>query len=137
MKSKKIILIIWCFAFSQFSFSENFTPNEPKLFVYYFHATSRCPIDLAIEKTAEETVKKYFQNELKNQTILFQSIDYDDNYNRELVIKYKPFGSSLMLIDANNTSSIKDFTDFAYKNVEEHPEKLTELLVKEIKTYIE
>ncbi len=111
--------------------------NEPKLLVYYFHATSRCPVDLAIEKTAEETLKIHFADALKNHVIVYQAIDYDDNYNRELVEKYKPFGSSLMLVDANNNTIRKDFTDFAYRNVEEHPEKVTELLIKEIKMFIE
>lgn len=137
MKSKIFISTIFFIFFLQYGFSQETKVSEPKLLVYYFHATSRCPIDLAIEKTTEETLKNNFAEALKNHIIIYQAIDYDDNYNRALVDKYKPFGASLMLIDATNTSKVKDFTDFAYKNVEEHPEKLIELLIKEIKLIVE
>lgn len=136
MKSRKYLVSSFLVLLFSMLFVSN-AQNQPKLLVYYFHATSRCPVDLAIEKIADETLKTYFADALKNQIIVYQAVDYDDNYNRELVEKYKPFGSSLMLVDANNNTIRKDFTDFAYRNVEEHPEKVIELLIKEIKVFIE
>lgn len=62
-----------------------------------FHGSRRCYSCKTIEKYAKETVEEYFQPELRDGKISFQSINVEEPQNRETVEKYQARGSSLYI----------------------------------------
>lgn len=103
--------IIFCFLFSIFltgcdgqnSLSKN-TQVEidgqensavERIEVFYFHATHRCISCQTIEKYTKETLEEFFQAELQEGKITFQSINVEEAKNKEIVQKYQARGSSL------------------------------------------
>lgn len=62
-----------------------------------FHGTRRCRSCQTVEKYARETLEEFFQDEMENGTISFQSINGELAENQDLVIKYQAQGSSLFI----------------------------------------
>jgi len=80
-----------------------------KIMVIDFHGTQRCYSCQTIEKYAHETLEEYFQKELADGKITFQSINGELSENQATVIKYQARGSSLFV------NAIRDGKD----NIEE------------------
>ncbi len=76
--------------------------------VYHFHPTNGCRTCTAIGDYAEETVKKYYPNELENKKLVFDHINFQDPKNADLVKKFEVTGSSLMIGVTNGTKFHKE-----------------------------
>jgi hypothetical protein len=103
---------------------------KPKLEVFYFHATMRCPTCLAIEDNARKLLEKDFKNLLDNGTIKFQSYNVDEKVNKALIDKYQISFSTLLLIKSDGTKT--DFTANAFQYALSNPSKYESLLRTEI-----
>ncbi len=68
-----------------------------KIEIVDFHGTHRCYSCQTIEKYAKETVEEYFQKELADDKITFQSINGESAENQATVVKYQARGSSLFI----------------------------------------
>lgn len=68
-----------------------------KLEIVDFHGTRRCYSCQTIEKYVHETLKEYFQEELADGTITFQSVNGELAENNAIVTKYQARGSSLFI----------------------------------------
>jgi len=72
-------------------------PKVEKIEVINFHATKRCASCSAIGKYSEETIYEFFQPELRDGVIKFESINVDLSENKEIASKYQASGSSLYI----------------------------------------
>ena len=107
---------------------------KPKLIIYYFHSTHRCPTCLSIEDNTKATLEKYFAKELKTGTIVFKSINVDDKENEKIAKKYDAFGSALHLtVIKDGKEQSEDLTNFAFKYSRNKPDYFIEELSKKIK----
>lgn len=77
--------------------AENSKPKVEKIEVINFHATQRCVSCSTLGKYSEETIYEFFQSELRDGIIDFQSINVDLSENREIAKKYQASGSSLYI----------------------------------------
>jgi len=68
-----------------------------KVQVFTFHATQRCATCIAIGKLSDETIKEYYQDELKTGKIEVREINIDLPENKELAEKFQASGSSLKI----------------------------------------
>jgi len=68
--------------------AENVAVTEG-LVVYYFYSNTRCPTCQAIEAQTEETVRSDFAEELKNGTITWKTLNYEQDRNAELTSQFE------------------------------------------------
>jgi hypothetical protein len=131
---KKITSIIFLiFAFAGIIFAQ---PNTPKVIVYYFHATHRCPTCMEIEAKTKMVLADNFRDEIISGTVQFKVFDYEDPANKKLVDRYFAYGSTLLLVYPENEEQNKDLTDMAFQYVMAKPEVFKEELSKEIEKLI-
>ena len=96
----------------------------PRVNVYYFHATRRCPTCLAIEENTKKTLETYFPAELKDGSVKFVVLNVDDAKNKEIAEKFEASGSALFLTQVSAGKEYKtDLTDFAFSYGRNDPEK--------------
>ncbi len=65
--------------------------------VVYFHGKKRCATCMRIEKFSDEALKEYFNDELKNGKIVWESIDYDEKGNEHYLDDYNMFNQTLIV----------------------------------------
>ncbi len=123
------IAILFSTMFFTLSQAQTKTSNE-KIFIYYFHATNRCPSCLAVENAAKEMLNENFKSKIDNGTIKFESFNIDDKANKALVEKYQIGFSTLLIIKADGTKT--DFTNTAFQYAKSNPTKYKELLKAKI-----
>lgn len=68
-----------------------------KIEVIDFHGSRRCYSCQTIEKYTKETLEEFFQPELRDGIITFQSINVEEEQNKAIVEKYQARGSSLFI----------------------------------------
>lgn len=73
--------------------------KEDRIEIIGFHRIRRCATCLSMERNTKETLDKYFQKELENGDITFQSINIEESIleSVELVNKYQATGSSIFV----------------------------------------
>lgn len=107
--------------------------TNPRVEVYYFHPTERCPIDQAIEETTRKLMQTDFVKEIKDGTIEFRVINTDDKANAKLVGNYDINTQALYVIKVDKGKEIKnDLTEFAFSNAKANPLKFRYSLKDEI-----
>lgn len=126
---KLTLIIVLTFVFASSIFAQT---NSPKVIVYYFHATHRCPTCMAIEAKTKMALADNFRDEIINGTVQFKTFDYEDEANKKLVNHYYAYGSTLLLVYPENEELNKDLTDMAFQYVMSEPEKFIENLAEEI-----
>lgn len=103
--------------------------------VVYFHTDYRCATCTKLEKYSEETVEKYFANELKSGKIVWESINYEEEKNEHYIDKFNLYNKSLILMKYEN-GKLKE-----WKNLEKiwelvsNKSKYVDYVKKEIKKY--
>jgi len=131
---KKLTSIIFLiFVFANISFAQT---NSPKVIVYYFHATHRCPTCMEIEAKTKMVLADNFRDEVINGLVQFKTFDYEDPENKSLVDRYFAYGSTLLLVYPENEELNIDLTEMAFQYVINKPEKFREELAKEIEKLI-
>lgn len=95
--------------------------------VFYFHFSRRCATCEAVEKVTQETLKKNYPEQIKDQTLVFVSVNLDDDVNAALAEQLKVTGQTLLFVKGENK---KDLTNKAFMYARENPEKL-EAAIKE------
>ena len=137
MKRIKVIIpLIFLLAFFQvnaqnYSSSSSQEKVSEKIEVFYFHFSRRCETCVAVEKVTEETLKKYYPERIKDKSIVFLSIDLDDDTNTVLAEKLKVSGQTLLFVKGNNK---KDLSNKAFIYARENPDKLQTVIKETIST---
>lgn len=127
---KRIItLVLGILVFSSIAFSQS---KEPKVIVYYFHATHRCSTCMEIESKCKMVLADDFREEIINGKVKFLEFDYENAENKQLVDRYFAYGSTLLLVYPENEEMNRDLTEMAFQYVVNNPDKFKEELAKEI-----
>jgi len=121
-----LIPVIFLFAFAPVQAQNNSAVQAQKsvsenIEVYYFHFSRRCETCLAVEKVTEETLKKNYPEQIKDNSISFVSVDLDDDINAALAEQLKVSGQTLLFVKGENK---KDLTNKAFMYARENPDKL-------------
>ena len=111
------------------------TVTTPKVEVYYFHPTERCPIDLSIEENTRATMQSVFSREIKEGTVKFQVLNTDDKANAKTAAKFDINAQALYIVKHDKEKETKtDLTDFAFSTCHGNPAKFNARLKDEIET---
>lgn len=89
-----------------------------RVVVMYFHRTQRCPTCLRMGSYSEEAVVKGFAKEIKNRTVEFHYVDFQDEKNAALTKGYKVGGPTLIVaqVVGNKVKTYKNLTEIWAKN---------------------
>jgi hypothetical protein len=134
MKTLRIILqvlLLTLFSFANAQVNSYEASSSDLIEVYYFHFERRCETCVTVEKVTEESIKKNFPDQLKEKTIIFSSINLDDESNNDLAKRLKVAGQSLLIVKGSNT---KDLTNKAFMYAVDQPEKLENAIKEAINT---
>jgi hypothetical protein len=105
----------------------------PKVEVYYFHPSDRCPIDQSIEANSRSLMQSSFAKETGNGTIKFQVLNTDDKANAKVVSKFDINAQALFIVKLDRGKEIqKDLTRFAFDYGQSNPGKFKAGLKDEI-----
>ena len=132
---KKTSLLFIAILLSACAFTQETVVNSKKnhIDVYYFHRTDRCATCLSIEENTKATLNEFYAEELKNGTINFYSICYEEDLNKEMIEKYKVDAPALYLTKVKKGKETeKDLTDFAFDNSLHNADKFKEGLRERI-----
>ena len=135
MRRKTILLILFIIGFIPVVNSQQKpkTASTPKVEVYYFFPTERCPIDLTIEENVKTTVQTYFSKEIKNGTMMLHLLNTDDKVNAKTVAKFNINAQALYIVKYDKGKEIKnDLTDFAFSTSQNNPAKFKARIKDEI-----
>ena len=105
---------------------------QPKVEVYYFHATMRCPTCLAVEEQTRKTLDDQFAADMKAGTVQLKVLNLEEKDNKALVEKFEIGWSSLILYVPANGKMV-NLTDDAFANARSHPDEFRAELEKQIK----
>ena len=106
--------------------------GKPKVEVYYFHATMRCPTCLAVEEQTRKTLDDNFAEDLKSGTIQLKVLNLEEKENKAMTEKFEIGWSSLILYLPESEKSI-NLTEDAFANARTHPEDFRKELQEKIK----
>lgn len=89
-----------------------------RVVVMYFHRTQRCPTCKRMGSYTEEAVLKGFPKEIKEGTVEFHFIDFQDQKNAALTEGYKVGGPTLIVaqVIANKVKEYKNLKEVWAKN---------------------
>jgi hypothetical protein len=109
---------------------------QPKVEVYYFHATMRCPTCLAIEEQTKKTLDENFAEDLKSGTIKLTVLNLEEEENKEITGQFGIGWSSLILYVPESKKTV-NLTEDAFAKARTAPEEFRVELAKEIKSLVE
>lgn len=91
-----------------------------RVVVMYFHRTKRCPTCLKMGSYSEEAVTKGFAGQMKEGTVEFYYIDFQDKKNAALAKAYRVSGPSLMVVKVvgNKVARLNNLKDIWAKVVD-------------------
>ena len=69
------------------------------IIVYYFHTTFRCHSCTQIEKLTKTSIERQFSDRLSNGTLVFKSINVQEDNNKHFIKDYKLFTKSVVIAD--------------------------------------
>lgn len=98
---------------------------KDRIVAMYFHRTERCPTCKKMGAYSEEAIKKAFAKQLKDGTVEFRNIDFQDSKNARLAKGYKIQGPALIVakIADNRVAAYKDL-DGIWERVTDKPKFL-------------
>lgn len=106
-------------------------PNQIEILDFY--GTHRCTACISIEEKTRYTLETYFSDWLKNKTIVFKTVKFDEPANEKLVERFEAYGTSLFInIIKDGKETHIDLSNFAFQK--EHNKAV---FVEELKTKIE
>ena len=104
-----------------------------KIEVIDFYGTHRCVTCKAIEANAKYTVDTYFAGEQKKGTVVFKTVNVDDEKNYKIAENFEASGTALFLnVIKDGKETHIDLTDFGFSKGRDQG-----LFSKELKNRIE
>ena len=106
--------------------------EQPKVEVFYFHATMRCPTCLAVEEQTRKALDENFAEEMKTGKIQLHVLNLEEKENKELTEQFEIGWSSLILYVPESKKTV-NLTEDAFANARSHPDDFRLELEKKIK----
>lgn len=125
-------MVLASFAGIQLNAQDTQTPAQPKVEVYYFHATMRCPTCLAIEEQTRKTLDENFGEDMKAGTVKLTVLNLEEKENEALTKKFEIGWSSLILYVPESGKSV-NLTEDAFAKARSNPDEFRGELEKAIK----
>lgn len=108
-----------------------------KIEVIDFYGTHRCVTCEAIEANAKYTVDTYYAKEKENGTVIFRTVNVDEDANYAIAERFEAAGTALFLnIIKNGKETHIDLTNFAFskgKKKEVFSQELKSMIDNELK----
>mgnify|MGYP005840671341 CR=1 FL=1 len=112
--------------------------ENSKLIVLYFHATNRCPTCNSVEQNVRLVIDSLYKSQLENKEIYFESLNFEQKQNQQLVEKYQIAMSTLLLITKDNQQeNISDLTNIAFSFSRSQPETFKTIIADTIKKLLQ
>lgn len=90
--------------------------KKDRLEIYAFHGTRQCSTCKHMKSFTKSTLDKYFNEEMKTGSIVYQVVDVDDGKNFKIAEKFEATGTALMINEIKNgKENIEDWSDFAFE----------------------
>ena len=88
-------------------------PPKDRVVAVYFHRTQRCPTCQKMGSYTEEAVKTGFVQQLKDRTVQFRYVDFQDKKNAAYAKAYKITGPALVVakVADNKVVEFKNLKD--------------------------
>ena len=80
---------------------------SPGIFVYYFHATTRCATCKTIEAYAHETVASKFAADLEARRLEWQAVNVEEPANQHFIRDFQLYTRSVVVVDAKDPKRFK------------------------------
>jgi len=111
-------------------------PPDKQLVVTYFHTTYRCTTCKKIERYSKEIVEKEYEKELKDQKIIYRSLDMTEPANKHYIEEYKLVTKSIVLSITEKGKELKwkNLPDI-WKTIKKK-EKFENYIIEEMKAYL-
>jgi hypothetical protein len=95
-------------------------PAADRVVVMYFHRTQRCPTCKRMGSYTEEAVLKGFPEEIKDGTVEFHFVDFQNEENAALTEGYKVSGPTLIVakVVGNKVKEHKNLKEMWAKNAD-------------------
>jgi len=138
MKSLLIILSILFFAGCNDgnSQTDNTSTDKEKVQAYFFHRTRRCTGCIGAENVSLQALKDLYSKEMEKGIIKFQSVNIEEDENKELARKYNIAGSSLLIVNVwGEEEKVVNLTNESFAG-SSNPEKLKEKIKSTIDSMI-
>lgn len=81
------------------------------VFASYFHGNKRCATCRKLEGYSDEALRVAFEEELRDSTLIWRTINYDQKENEHYLKDYSLYTKALIL------SRVKDGTEVEWKNL--------------------
>lgn len=110
------------------------SPEKDRVEVLYFHGKQRCATCMAIEKHTKEVVNTLFADELKNGTLVFNTVDLSTPEGEKTADKYEVTWSSLFVNKWKDGKELRhNLTEFGFGNARKDPDAFKKGLADEIR----
>lgn len=108
--------------------------EKDRVEVLYFHGKQRCATCMAIEKHTKEVVNTLFADELKNGTLVFNTVDLSTPEGEKTADKYEVTWSSLFVNKWKDGKERRNnLTEFGFGNARKDPNGFKKGLADEIR----
>jgi len=75
---------------------------DSKVTAYYFHGSARCPTCHKMEKYAKEAIENNFSNELESGTLVFKTVNVEEEGNEHFINEYQLYTKTLVISQVEN-----------------------------------
>ena len=113
--------------------SEILTSQAEKVEVYYFHYSRRCVTCTSVENETKAALEQYFSEELKNESVIFITINLDEPESETIAEKLEISGQTLLIVAGEKRENL---TTNAFMNAKSNPEKLRGIIKSTIDPFI-
>jgi hypothetical protein len=91
---------------------EEAAPAGQTVIVSYFHGNRRCGTCMKLEAYSKETIQTNFKQELADSSVIWRTVNYDEEDNKHYIDDYGMYTKSLIL------SRVSDGKDVEWKNLD-------------------
>ena len=110
------------------------SPEKDRVEVIYFHGKQRCATCMAIEKNTKEVVNTLFEDDLKNGTVVFKTVDISTPEGEKIADKYEVTWSSLFVNKwKDGKESRNNLTEWGFGNARKNPDGFKKSLADKIR----
>lgn len=102
---------------------QNESSVAPRIEVYYFHMSRRCPTCLAVEAESEAALKKLYPAMMESGAMTFKSLNLEEEANNPLAEKLQVSGQTLLIMKGETKI---DMTGDGFMYARTDPTKLQE-----------
>jgi hypothetical protein len=78
-----------------------------QVIAYYFHTTYRCPTCLKIEEYTRQAIMGAFPEEIKSGSLLWKSVNVEENGNDHFIKEYQLFSKSVIVVDMRDGKQVQ------------------------------